>query len=82
MKGWSLATVLLVEDDPKSARAVAGILAEEGLGVTTVSTGAEAFACARQSGFDAIVLDRMLPGGIDGLGVLECCVAPISAPRS
>jgi DNA-binding response OmpR family regulator len=63
--------VLVVEDDPKSAQIICSVLAEEGLSVTAVADGAEAFLRARDGAFDAIVLDRMLPGGIDGLGVLD-----------
>lgn len=66
-----MATVLVVEDDPKSADAICAILAEEGLRVTTVQDGAAAFLQAKDKDFDAIVLDRMLPGGIDGVGVLD-----------
>ena len=66
-----MATVLVVEDDPKSADAICAILADEGLRVTTVQDGAAAFLQAKDKDFDAIVLDRMLPGGIDGVGVLD-----------
>eukprot|EP01037_Dinobryon_pediforme_P035501 gene35501-41922_t len=67
----TVATVLVVEDDPKSAEAICAILADEGLRVTTVQDGAAAFLQAKDQDFDAIVLDRMLPGGIDGVGVLD-----------
>ncbi|MFX5684816.1 response regulator, partial [Acinetobacter baumannii] len=32
---------------------------------------AQAFLLARDTDFDGIVLDRMLPGGIDGIGLLD-----------
>lgn len=64
-------TVLVVEDDPKSADAICTILVDEGLSVVAVSTGADAFLRAKETAFDAIVLDRMLPGGIDGIGALD-----------
>lgn len=66
-----MAHVLIVEDDLKSADAISGVLAEEGLAVTAVGDGAQAFLRAKEVPFDAIVLDRMLPGGIDGIGVLD-----------
>lgn len=66
-----VATVLVVEDDPKSADAICAILVDEGLRVSAVHDGAAAFLRARDGDFDAIVLDRMLPGGIDGVGVLD-----------
>lgn len=64
-------TVLVVEDDPKSADAIFSILADEGLSIVAVQTGADAVLNAKKTAFDAIVLDRMLPGGIDGMGALE-----------
>lgn len=66
-----MAHVLVVEDDVKSASAISTVLADEGLAVTAVGDGASAFREAREAPFDAIVLDRMLPGGIDGIGVLD-----------
>jgi DNA-binding response OmpR family regulator len=65
-----MAKVLVIEDDPKSADAICAILADEGLAVVAVQTGADAFLRAKETAFDAIVLDRMLPGGIDGIGAL------------
>ncbi|WP_010216893.1 response regulator transcription factor [Sphingomonas sp. PAMC 26621] len=66
-----MATVLVVEDDPKSADAICSILADEGLSVVAVQTGTNAVLGATERSFDAIVLDRMLPGGIDGIGALD-----------
>ena len=66
-----MATVLVVEDDPKSADAICSILTDEGLSVVAVQTGTNAVLRATERAFDAIVLDRMLPGGIDGIGALD-----------
>jgi two-component system, OmpR family, response regulator len=63
--------VLVVEDDPRSADAICSILAEEGLSIAAVDNGTSAFLTARDEHFDAIVLDRMLPGAINGLSVLD-----------
>ncbi|WP_277923744.1 response regulator transcription factor [Sphingomonas sp. TREG-RG-20F-R18-01] len=66
-----MATVLVVEDDPKSADAICSILADKGLSMVAVQTGTNAVLRATERAFDAIVLDRMLPGGIDGIGALD-----------
>lgn len=66
-----MAMVLVVEDDPMTADAICSILAGEGLSVIAVQTGTDAFLQAKERAFDAIVLDRMLPGGIDGIGALD-----------
>ena len=62
--------VLLVEDDPSAADYVANGLRQEGFTVEHVSAGPDALHMATSEHFDAIVLDRNLPG-IDGLSVLR-----------
>ena len=63
--------VLVVEDD----RAVAGFivkgLREAGHQAEHVETGRDALVRLGAEPFDAMVLDRMLPGGMDGLHALE-----------
>ena len=66
-----MSRILVVEDDMGSAEAIAGVLGDEAMDVTLVANGAQGFLLARDGGFDGIVLDRMLPGGIDGIGVLD-----------
>ena len=61
--------VLVVEDQKKIARFVERGLKEEGFAVDVVEDGNEALLCARESNYDVIVLDVMLPGR-DGFGVL------------
>ncbi|MEL4383115.1 response regulator transcription factor, partial [Shewanella algae] len=63
--------ILVVEDDPGSADAIAAILHDEGMDVAHADNAAQAFLLARDTDFDGIVLDRMLPGGIDGIGLLD-----------
>jgi CheY-like chemotaxis protein len=62
-------TVLVVEDDPRSARLFAMMLEREGYKVVQAATGEEALACAAKSHPMAIVLDILLPG-MDGWQVL------------
>jgi two-component system OmpR family response regulator len=57
--------VLVVEDEVKMAALIRRGLGEEGLTVDVAESGEKALGLARASGYDAIVLDVMLPG-IDG----------------
>jgi two-component system, OmpR family, response regulator len=60
--------VLIVEDEKKLAELIARGLREEGHAVDVVGNGEEAVWLAQSTGFDAIVLDLMLPG-LDGFAV-------------
>ncbi|WP_129337512.1 response regulator transcription factor [Cellulomonas endophytica] len=60
--------VLVVEDEPAIAQAIARRLAAEGWTVETVGDGLAAVPAASRMRPDAVVLDVMLPG-IDGLEV-------------
>jgi two-component system, OmpR family, copper resistance phosphate regulon response regulator CusR len=61
--------VLVVEDEPKVARALRDGLEGEGYSVVVERTGEGAFFRATTEAFDAILLDVMLPGR-DGLQIL------------
>jgi DNA-binding response OmpR family regulator len=61
--------VLVVEDEPKMRRILQRDLAAEGYDVATSATGPEGQAALADGGFDAVVLDWLLPGR-DGLQVL------------
>jgi len=63
--------ILLIEDDADVARFVAKGLRESGHTVEHVGIGRDGLFLAASENFDAIVLDRMLPGGMDGLKLLE-----------
>jgi DNA-binding response OmpR family regulator len=62
--------VLLVEDQEKTASFIRKGLVAEGFAVDLAPDGETALALAVTTGFDAIVLDIMLPGR-DGLSVLR-----------
>ncbi len=63
--------VLVVEDDRDVAGFIVKGLREAGHLAEHASNGRDGLLAATSHEFDAIILDRMLPGGIDGLGVLE-----------
>jgi DNA-binding response OmpR family regulator len=60
--------ILIVEDERQMAEVLRKGLAEEGHAVDVARTGRDGFAVAVSGGFDAIVLDVMLPG-LSGLDV-------------
>jgi len=62
---------LLVEDNAEVARFVRKGLAEAGHTVDYADNGRDGLFLASSEKFDAIILDRMLPGGVDGLGIIE-----------
>jgi DNA-binding response OmpR family regulator len=62
--------VLVVEDDASTAAEIAAALQDHGFEVASADTGRDGLLRAAAERFDAIVLDRMLPGSLDGLGVL------------
>ncbi|HEX4262533.1 MAG TPA: response regulator transcription factor [Acetobacteraceae bacterium] len=63
--------ILVVEDDRDVAGFVVKGLREAGHVVEHVDNGRDGLFFAASEAFDAIILDRMLPGGIDGLRLLE-----------
>lgn len=63
--------ILLVEDDKDVAAFVVKGLREAGHVVEHADNGRDGLFLAASEIFDAIILDRMLPGGIDGLRLLE-----------
>ena len=62
--------VLVIEDDRRTAAEIAAALNDHGFDVDAAYTGREGLLKAAGETYDAIVLDRMLPGDLDGLGVL------------
>ena len=62
--------ILVVEDDPAAAEFVVNGLRQEGFTVEIAGNGPDGLHMAASEKFDAIVLDRNLPG-MDGLSVLK-----------
>ena len=82
--------ILVVEDDRDVAGFVVKGLREAGHTVEHADNGRDGLFLAASEGFDAIILDRMLPGGVDGVRLLETLRAQqiatpvlfLSAPRA
>ena len=62
--------ILLVEDEPDLLKGLSKALREEGYAVDTADNGEEGLFKAVETGYDAIILDVMLPK-LDGFQVLE-----------
>ena len=65
-----MAKLLLIEDDAETATELLGDLRGRGYAVDWAATGPDGAARARAEPWDAIILDRMLPG-LDGLSLLR-----------
>lgn len=63
--------LLLVEDNERVARFVRKGLTEAGHTVDHADNGRDGMYHAVSETYDAIVMDRLLPGGIDGLSIVE-----------
>ncbi|HTS22272.1 MAG TPA: response regulator transcription factor [Casimicrobiaceae bacterium] len=62
--------LLLVEDNERVSRFVIKGLVEAGHTIDHADNGRDGMFLAAGEAYDAIVLDRMLPGEIDGLGII------------
>ena len=64
-------SVLIIDDEPNIRRMVSALLASEGFEVRDAADGAAGLARADDFEPDLVLLDLMIPGAIDGMGVLE-----------
>jgi DNA-binding response OmpR family regulator len=72
--------ILVVEDEPAIAFALDADLQSEGYGVTVVTRGDAAMKAMRESAYDLVLLDVMLPGK-DGFEVCrELRLAGVRTP--
>jgi len=65
-----MGSVLIVDDEPNIRRMLGALLAAEGYEVRDAPDGVTALAVARETAPDAVLLDLMMPGALDGLGTL------------
>lgn len=63
--------ILVIEDEPKIAAAVKQGLELKGFAVDMVHDADEGFAYASDPSYDVVVLDRMLPGSMDGVALCQ-----------
>lgn len=63
--------ILVIEDDKEVAGFITRGLREAGHVVEHADNGRDGMFLAAGEAFDAIILDRMLPGDIDGIRILE-----------
>ncbi len=61
--------ILLVEDQEELARNIEELLRTDGFDVTWTANGSRAVAMARRWHFDAVILDLVLPGEMNGFDV-------------
>ena len=63
--------LLIVEDNERVSQFLLKGLAEAGHTVDHAANGRDGIFLAATGQYDAIVMDRMLPGGIDGIAIIE-----------
>lgn len=61
--------LLVVEDEAKLGRAIKSGLEQDGYAVDLLTNAEEGLAYAKTMNYDVMILDRMLPGGKDGLDI-------------
>jgi two-component system, OmpR family, response regulator len=71
IRGSPAMKVLLVEDNERVAQFVRKGLGEEGHSVDHADNGRDGLFLAATGNYDVLIIDRMLPGGVDGLGIIE-----------
>lgn len=63
--------ILVVEDEPKIANAVKRGLEQQSYAVDVAYTGDDGLTMAVTEPYDLLILDRMLPGSVDGIGIVQ-----------
>jgi DNA-binding response OmpR family regulator len=61
--------ILMVDDDPSLVKMITFLLKDEGYDVISASTGTEALQTLQQQWVDMVILDIMLPRGMDGFEI-------------
>jgi len=62
---------LVIEDEPDTSRYICNGLTEAGHAVTHCDNGLDGLHRALNETWDLIILDRLLPGGVDGLSIVD-----------
>ena len=65
-----MSSVLIVDDEPNIRKMVGALLTAEGYEVSEAQNGASGLARADQDEPDAVLLDLMMPGELDGMATL------------
>ena len=63
--------ILVVEDEHKIARAIKKALEQEHYAVDVSYDGDDGYAMATTEPYDAMIIDRMIPGDYDGLAIVR-----------
>ncbi|MFT4532356.1 MAG: DNA-binding response OmpR family regulator [Candidatus Saccharimonadales bacterium] len=63
--------ILVVEDDHKIANALKQGLERQSYAVDVAYNGDDGHSMATTEPYDLVILDRMLPGSVDGIGILK-----------
>ena len=63
--------ILVVEDEHKIAQALKRALEQEHYAVDVSYDGTDGYAMATTEPYDAMVIDRMIPGDYDGIGIVK-----------
>lgn len=71
--------LLIVEDNPETARNICLYMEHQGFACTVTASGAAAVALAKQDAFDLVILDVMLPD-LDGFAVCTQIRATADVP--
>src|SRR5580704_10606251 len=62
---------LVIEDEADTARYICSGLRETGFTVTWCRDGVDGLHLAACERWDVVILDRMLPGEVDGLSIIQ-----------
>lgn len=63
--------ILIVEDNERVALFLKSGLMEAGYTIDHAENGRDGMLYAASENYDVIIMDRMLPGGVDGLAIIE-----------
>ncbi|HKS06979.1 MAG TPA: response regulator, partial [Gemmatimonadaceae bacterium] len=64
-------SVLVIDDEPNIRRMIGALLTGEGYEARDAANGSDGLGAARDTEPDAVLLDLMMPGQLDGLATLE-----------